>query len=67
VSSPERPLSALLEPVGELRDRDQSASAAAHDTQLVRDMLLEEVGANAERLRRLGFGQCEPCPWLDST
>ena len=49
----------LVEPALELADRDKPAAATAHNAQLVHDVLLEEVDANAQGVSRLALRERE--------
>ncbi len=55
-----RQSSVLVEPALELADRNQSPATAADDAQLVHDVLLEEVDANAQGVSRLALREREP-------
>ena len=49
----------LLEPALELSNRDQSSSTAANNPQLVHDVVLEEVDADAQGVGRLALRKRE--------
>lgn len=51
----ERALGASLEPTLELVDRDQPPTSSPNDTQLVHDVLFEEVDADTEGRGRLAL------------
>src|SRR5262245_44422002 len=49
----------LFQPALELANRDELLPAAPHEAQLVRDVLGEELVADAEYRGGLGEGECE--------
>jgi hypothetical protein len=55
-----RTVGVVLDPALEFCQRDQAPATAANDPELVQDVLLEEVDADAKRVRRLGLREREP-------